>query len=175
MSYNPTLFEASDWWKATNCGTRIFSACHVCSSVRKKVLENVFVLPDTYAPPCGKSVWKKEFCLSCMIFLTEKSVRNMFISACHVCSSMYEKCRKNVFLSAFFICSFVRRSFGKRFFFLSRILFRREKCWKKCFFPFCHVRSCMVFRREKSVGKCFFLFLPVTYALPYVDSLMQIG
>ena len=21
MSYNPTLFEASDWWKASNCGT----------------------------------------------------------------------------------------------------------------------------------------------------------
>ena len=23
MSYNPTLFEASDWWKASNCGTII--------------------------------------------------------------------------------------------------------------------------------------------------------
>ena len=21
ISYNPTLFEASDWWKASNCGT----------------------------------------------------------------------------------------------------------------------------------------------------------
>ena len=23
MSYNPTLLEASDWWKASNCGTNI--------------------------------------------------------------------------------------------------------------------------------------------------------
>ena len=29
MSYNPTLFEASDWWKASNCGTiaNIAKAC----------------------------------------------------------------------------------------------------------------------------------------------------
>ena len=24
MSYNPTLFEASDWWKASNCGTILY-------------------------------------------------------------------------------------------------------------------------------------------------------
>ena len=26
MSYNPTLFEASDWWKANNCGTILKNA-----------------------------------------------------------------------------------------------------------------------------------------------------
>ena len=27
MSYNPTLFEASDWWKAGNCGTDTNITC----------------------------------------------------------------------------------------------------------------------------------------------------
>ena len=29
ISYNPTLFEASDWWKASNCGTNAAS----CSGI----------------------------------------------------------------------------------------------------------------------------------------------
>ena len=73
MSYNPILFEASDWWKASNCGTKplrfanieqcqnwlvfrilLFSLSCIAANVFTALKLIAFVQPDTTRRTSGR-------------------------------------------------------------------------------------------------------------------------
>ena len=62
-SSNPTLFEASDWWKASNCGTLVDTAIRLRARLQYAAS---FVRPAPNPSFCTKNINSKFFLSSCL-------------------------------------------------------------------------------------------------------------